>query len=78
MQILVICYNKVGDFMRLRNVKGAKEMIEKSNYIVLEPSKYKNKFTYLHHYNNIIIIFIYRNHYINKHNSTLILNNPIK
>lgn len=44
--------------MRLRNVKGAKEIIEKSNYIVLEPSKYKNKFRELFGNDNPIYIEI--------------------
>ena len=44
--------------MRLRNVKGAKEIIEKSNYIVLEPKKYKNKFRKLFGNDNPIYIEI--------------------
>ena len=44
--------------MRLRNVKGAKEIIEKSSYIVLEPSKYKNKYQELFGNDNPIYIEI--------------------
>lgn len=44
--------------MRLRNVKGAKDIIEASNYIVLEPSKYKNKFSELFGNDNPIYIEI--------------------
>lgn len=44
--------------MRLRNVKGAKEIIDASNYIILEPSKYKNRFSELFGNNNPIYIEI--------------------
>ena len=30
--------------MRLRNIKGAKEKIEKSNYIIKEPNNYKGNY----------------------------------
>ena len=32
--------------MRLKCVKGAKERVEASSYLVLEPSKYKGKYFY--------------------------------
>ena len=44
--------------MRLKNVKNAKEIIEKSNYIVFEPSKYKGKWSKVFNNNNPIEIEI--------------------
>ena len=44
--------------MRLRNVKGAKDIINSSNYIVLDPKQYKNKFTSLFDNDNPIYIEI--------------------
>ena len=44
--------------MRLRNVKGAKDIIEASTYIVLDPKKYKNRFNELFNNNNPIYIEI--------------------
>ena len=37
-------YNEIGDKMRLRNVKGAKEKIEASKYIILDYEKYRGHF----------------------------------
>lgn len=48
----------IGDKMRLRNVKGAKDIIESSDYIVLEPKKYKNKYKELFKNDNPIYIEI--------------------
>ena len=44
--------------MRLRNVKGAKDIIEASTYIVLDSKKYKNRFNELFNNNNPIYIEI--------------------
>ncbi len=37
-------YNIFGGIMRLRNVKGAQDIISQSDYYVLDPNKYKNNF----------------------------------
>ena len=42
--ILKICYNYFGDFMRLRNVKGANEIIEKSLYVIKNYEECKSKY----------------------------------
>ncbi len=39
-----MCYNGVGDDMRLRNVRGASEKIESSPYVILEPFQYRGCF----------------------------------
>lgn len=39
--------------MRLKNIKGAKEMIEKSPYLILDPLQYKNKYHKLFNNNPI-------------------------
>ena len=44
--------------MRLKNVKGAKEKIEASLYVVLEPMKYKGKYNEVFNNNNPIRIEI--------------------
>ena len=44
--------------MRLKCVKGAKERVESSSYLVLEPSKYKGKYKDLFKNNNPIYIEI--------------------
>lgn len=44
--------------MRLKCVKGAKERVEASSYLVLEPSKYKGKYKELFNNNNPIYIEI--------------------
>lgn len=44
--------------MRLKCVKGAKERVESSSYLVLEPSKYKGKYKELFKNNNPIYIEI--------------------
>jgi len=44
--------------MRLRNIKGAHDIIAKSKYLVLEPSNYKGKFKKLFDNNNPIEIEI--------------------
>lgn len=48
MHVFLFCdkYAKIGhgDFMRLRNVSGAKEIIEASKYVILNPTEYKGKY----------------------------------
>mgnify|MGYP003301797688 CR=1 FL=1 len=44
--------------MRLRNIKGAQDIIAKSKYIVLEPNKYKGNFKQLFNNSNPIEIEI--------------------
>lgn len=44
--------------MRLRNVKNAKEQIESSSYILLDPEQYRGKFNALFENNNPIYIEI--------------------
>lgn len=44
--------------MRLRNIKGAKEKIEKSNYIIKEPNNYKGNYQEAFNNNNPIYIEI--------------------
>lgn len=39
-----ICYNIFGDFMRLRNVKGASDIINSSSYIIKAYNEYKGNF----------------------------------
>lgn len=51
-------YNKNGGNMRLRNVKGANEIIEKSNYIIKDYKKYKGKFKEIFNNKNEIHIEI--------------------
>ena len=51
-------YNLVGEKMRLRNVKGAKEEIEKSKYIIENYKDYKGKFINLFNNKNEIHIEI--------------------
>lgn len=48
----------IGDKVRLRNVKNAKEQIESSSYILLDPKKYCGKFKELFGNNNPIYIEI--------------------
>lgn len=47
-------YNYYGDKMRLKNIKGAKEEIEKSNYIIKEPEKHIENYKKLFKNNNEI------------------------
>ena len=47
-----MCYNNIGDRMRLRNVKGAKEKIESSKYIVLNYKELKGQYQTLFNNNN--------------------------
>ena len=42
--IYKIWYNYLGDCMRLRNVKGASEIIEKSSYIIKDYKDYKGNY----------------------------------
>ena len=42
--LLETCYNLIGDVMRLRNVKGAKEAIDNSLYVINDYEKYKGEF----------------------------------
>ena len=58
MLVINICYNKLGVFMRQRNVKNKKEIINNSKYIILEPSKYFGKWQNLFNNNNPIYIEI--------------------
>lgn len=51
-------YNLVGEKMRLRNVKGAKEEIEKSKYIIENYEQYKGNFKNIFKKNNPIHIEI--------------------
>ena len=51
-------YNLIGEKMRLRNVKGAKEEIEKSKYIIENYEEYKGKFINLFNNKNEIHIEI--------------------
>ena len=51
-----MCYNNVGVFMRQRNVKNKKEIINNSNYIILNPSEYKSNWHKL--FNNFNPIYI--------------------
>ncbi|MDD3453582.1 MAG: tRNA (guanosine(46)-N7)-methyltransferase TrmB [Bacilli bacterium] len=44
--------------MRLRNIKNADEIINKSKYIIIDPKKYKNKFNSLFNNDNPIYIEI--------------------
>lgn len=47
-------YNIFGDVMRLRNIKGAQDIISQSDYYVLTPDKYKNNFKSIFKNNNKI------------------------
>ena len=47
-------YNIFGDVMRLRNIKGAQDIISQSDYYVLNPDKYKNNFKSIFKNNNKI------------------------
>lgn len=47
-------YNFIGDFMRLRNVKGAKEIIDKSEYIIKNYEDLKGNFKSVFANNNAI------------------------
>lgn len=51
-------YNKNGGNMRLRNVKDANKIIEKSNYIIKDYKNYKGKFKKIFNNNNEIEIEI--------------------
>lgn len=51
-------YNEFGGNMRLRNVKGANEEIEKSKYIIKNYKEYKGKFNKIFENNNNINIEI--------------------
>ena len=44
--------------MRLKNIKGAKEIVENSNYTILNPSEHKNNFKKIFNNNNPIHIEI--------------------
>ncbi len=73
MHVFLFCdkYDKIGhgDFMRLRNVSGAKEIIINSKYVVLNPSENKGKYNMIFGNDNPIKIeigmgkgtFIYNN-----------------
>ncbi len=73
MHVFLFCdkYDKIGhgDFMRLRNVSGAKEIITNSKYAILNPSDYKGKYSMIFGNSNPIKIeigmgkgtFIYNN-----------------
>ena len=56
--ITKMCYNYVGDVMRLRNVKGASVMIEKCPFIIKDYKEYKGKYKTLFNNDNPIHIEI--------------------
>ena len=58
MLISNICYNNIGVFMRQRNVKNKKEIINNSKYIILNPSELKGKWQEIFNNNNPIYIEI--------------------
>ena len=58
MKIIFLCYNNVGVFMRQRNVKNKKEIINNSKYIILNPCDYKSKWKNIFNNNNPIYIEI--------------------
>ena len=58
MQRQVICYNKVGDFMRLRNVKNKQEIMEKATNLIINPKDYIGKWNEVFGNNNPIYIEI--------------------
>lgn len=58
MQIINICYNNFGVFMRQRNVKNKIEIINNSKYIIANPSNYINKWKNIFLNNNPIYIEI--------------------
>ena len=53
-----MCYNSIGVFMRQRNVKHKKEIINNSKYIVLNPLDYKGKWSVLFQNDNPLYIEI--------------------
>ena len=57
MHVFLFCdkYAKIGhgDFMRLRNVSGAKEIIETSKYVILNPIEYNVITSYSIHYTKL-------------------------
>jgi len=53
-----ICYNYFGDFMRLRNVRGASEIIENSLYVIKNYEDYKGRYNLIFSNNNPIHIEI--------------------
>ncbi len=53
-----MCYNGVGDNMRLRNVRGANEKIEDSSYMILDYLEYRGHFQSLFANNHPIHIEI--------------------
>ena len=56
--IYKICYNYFGDMMRLRNVKGASDIIDNCSYIIKNYKDYKGKFNKLFNNDNKIHIEI--------------------
>ena len=58
MQIINICYNNFGVFMRQRNVKNKKEIINNSKYILINPNNYLGKWKNVFMNNNPIYIEI--------------------
>ena len=58
MHKLNICYNKTGVFMRQRNVKNKKEIINNSKYIVINPEEFVGKWQDVFSNNNPIYIEI--------------------
>lgn len=58
MQTINICYNIFGVFMRQRNVKNKKEIINNSKYIILNPNDYLGKWQSVFGNNNPIYIEI--------------------
>ena len=56
--ITKICYNLVGDIMRLRNVKNAREIVDNSSFVVHEPKEFKGKYNEVFGNDNPIYIEI--------------------
>ncbi len=53
-----LCYNNLGVYMRQRNVKNKKEIINNSRYIVLNPHDYKDNWKKIFNNNNPIYLEI--------------------
>lgn len=51
-----LCYNGVGVIMRLKCVKGASSIIEKSPYLIINPKQYQGKYQKLFNNSNPIYI----------------------
>ena len=58
MKLVNLCYNNYGVFMRQRNVKNKKEIINNSKYIILNPQEFKSKWKNVFNNSNPIYIEI--------------------